>query len=169
MILPKTTNVYNHSFIDFFPPEETAPVYEENSDEDTVTNANIRRTNTRLSITFSLPDDTPPKEVWAQVRNKLNTIIEFITHNYVDANIKVAPWRDSPSVHNEANHFSVLPSGADEDAYEACKSYIQGDWTPWMQAGQKKYLRVNLFHSDIATNENISLFAQRCRDRPSNQ
>ena len=83
----------------------------------------------------------------------------------------MAPWRDSPSVHNEANHFSpVLPSGADEDAYEACKSYIQGDWTPWMQAGQKnKYLKVNLFHSDIATRENISHIAQKCRNGQSNQ
>ena len=69
----------------------------------------------------------------------------------------MAPWRDSPKEHKEAEHFSV------------CKPYIQGDWSPWMKAGQKKYLRLNLFHSDITTRDNMSLVAQRCRDGPSNQ
>jgi hypothetical protein len=171
MILPTTTNFYNH-LIDFhnkvstFPLEDIALSYD-NSDDATSTNTNIR--STRLSISLSIPDDTPPKEVWTHERNKLNTIIGFISHNYVDVNIKVAAWRDSPRVHNEVAHFSVLPPGVDEDAYEACQPYLQGDWSPWMQLGQKKYLRVNLFHSAIATHENMALIAQRCRDGLSNQ
>ena len=173
MILPTTTSVYNH-LIDYhnglatFPPEDTASDYVDN-DDDTVINVNTSRSNTRFNISFSLPDDTPPKEVWAQARNQLNTIIKYIDHSYADVKIKVAPWRDSPKDQNEAKHLSVLPSGADDDAYEVCKPYIQGDWSPWMKAGQTKYLRINLFHSDIATQESMSIVAQKCRDGASNQ